>query len=94
MLARFHQAGVTAAPVYDIEQLLADDHVQKREVIVEVPDHDLGTVKMHNIIPRLSGTPGQIRSTGPTLNQHGDEVLRSIGFSEERIAAAKAKGLF
>jgi formyl-CoA transferase len=49
---------------------------------------------MHNIIPRLSGTPGQIRSTGPTLNQHGDEVLRSIGFTEERIAAAKAKGLF
>jgi crotonobetainyl-CoA:carnitine CoA-transferase CaiB-like acyl-CoA transferase len=94
MLERFHQAGVTAAPVYDIEQLLADEHVQKREVIVEVPDHDLGTVKMHNIIPRLSGTPGQIRSTGPTLNQHGDEVLRSIGFSEERIAAAKAKGLF
>ena len=94
ILARFHEAGVTAAPVYDIEQLLADEHVKLREVIIEVPDDEVGTVKMHNIIPRMSATPGRIRSTGPTLNQHGDEILRSIGFSEARIAAAKERGLF
>jgi crotonobetainyl-CoA:carnitine CoA-transferase CaiB-like acyl-CoA transferase len=94
MLAIFHKAGVTAAPVYDIAQLLEDEHVKTREVIVEAPDTDRGTVKMHNVIPRLSETPGRIRSTGPALNQHGEEVLRSMGFSDERIAAAKAAGLF
>jgi crotonobetainyl-CoA:carnitine CoA-transferase CaiB-like acyl-CoA transferase len=94
MLAIFHEAGVTAAPIYDIAQLLADEHVRTREVIVDVHDPRFGTVKMHNVIPRLSETPGSIRSTGPALNQHGEEVLRSIGFTEERIRAAKAEGLF
>lgn len=94
MLAIFHEAGVTAAPVYDIVALLEDEHVKTREVIVEVEDADRGTVKMHNIIPRMSETPGRIQSTGPKLNEHGEEVLRSLGFPEERIAAARADKLF
>jgi formyl-CoA transferase len=94
MLAIFHEAGVTAAPVYDIVALLEDEHVKTREVIVEVEDADRGTVKMHNIIPRMSRSPGRIRSTGPKLNEHGEEVLRSVGFTDERIAAARAEGLF
>ena len=94
MLAIFHEAGVTAAPVYDIVALLEDEHVKTREVIVEVEDADRGTVKMHNIIPRMSQSPGRIRSTGPKLNEHGEDVLRSVGFSDERIAAARADGLF
>ncbi|HEX2440618.1 MAG TPA: CoA transferase, partial [Methylomirabilota bacterium] len=40
----FEQAGVTAAPVYDIGQFLADPHVQERGLVVEVPDDDMGTV--------------------------------------------------
>lgn len=39
-------------------------------------------------------TPGRIRSHGPSLNQHGEEVSKSIGFTDERIAAARAEGLF
>lgn len=81
----FQEHQVTAAPVYDVAQLLADEHVRTREVIVDVEDRDLGTVKMHNIVPRLSGTPGQIRHTGPALNQHGREVLLSLGFPPERV---------
>ncbi|MBL4916735.1 CaiB/BaiF CoA transferase family protein [Szabonella alba] len=94
MLAIFHAAGVTAAPVYDITQLLEDEHVISREVIVDVPDRDRGSVKMHNIIPRMSGTPGRIRSTGPALGEHGDAILREFGFDEDRIRAARADGLF
>lgn len=94
MLAIFHEAGVTAAPVYDIPALLEDEHVRTREVIVDVEDPDHGTVKMHNIIPRMSATPGRIWSTGPRLNEHADEVLRSIGFSDARIAEFRNDGLF
>lgn len=94
MLAIFHEAGVTAAPVYDITQLLEDEHVVSREVILDVPDRDRGTVKMHNIIPRLSETPGRIHSTGPALNEHGEAILRELGFDESRITAARADGLF
>src|ERR1700731_3173414 len=46
-------AEVTAAPVYDIDQFLADPHVREREIVVDVPDDELGRIAMHNIIPRL-----------------------------------------
>ncbi|HEX7124230.1 MAG TPA: CoA transferase, partial [Thermodesulfobacteriota bacterium] len=60
-LAFFEEAGVTAGPVYDVAQLLEDPHVRAREVITELPDAEMGSVPMHNIIPRLSATPGAIR---------------------------------
>ena len=64
-MAAFAAAEVTAAPVYDIDQFLADPHVQEREIVVEVPDPDLGRIAMHNIIPRLSETPGRLRTPAP-----------------------------
>jgi formyl-CoA transferase len=86
----FRNAEVTASPVYEIDQLIADEHVQARGVIVEAPDDEMGTVLMHNIIPRLSGTPGRLRHPAPRLGQHTREVLREIGYSEPRIAALAA----
>src|SRR4051812_9772902 len=66
----FAAAEVTAAPVYDIDQFLADPHVQEREIVVEMPDPDLGRIAMHNVIPRLSETPGRLRTPAPSLGQH------------------------
>ncbi len=51
----FEAAEVTANPIYEIDQLLDDPHVQARGVLVEAPDEEAGSVLMHNIIPRLSG---------------------------------------
>ncbi|MBV8652206.1 MAG: hypothetical protein JO255_12115 [Alphaproteobacteria bacterium] len=47
---------------------------------------------MHNIVPRLSGTPGVWRRPAPTLGQHTDEILSSLGFDETAIAAMRAQG--
>ncbi|MCG7602207.1 CoA transferase [Halomonas sp. McH1-25] len=93
-LETFYAAGVTAAPVYDIEQLLADDHVRTREVIVDAEDDDWTQVKMHNVIPRLSKTPGRIGHTGPKLGEHTEAVLAASGFSADRIVQIRADGLF
>ena len=60
----FEKAEVTAAPVYDIGQFLDDPHVQERGIVVEAPDDDMGEVPMHAIVPRLSDTPGRLRSAG------------------------------
>ena len=38
---------MTAAPVYDIDQFIADPHVQAREIVTELPDPEMGTVPMH-----------------------------------------------
>jgi crotonobetainyl-CoA:carnitine CoA-transferase CaiB-like acyl-CoA transferase len=75
----FEAAEVTATPVYDIDQLMDDPHVQARGVLVEAPDAEAGSVVMHNVVPRLSDTPGSLRSAAPVLGQHTREILAAIG---------------
>src|SRR6059058_1945343 len=64
-MAVFAAAEVTAAPVYDIDQFLADPHVTEREIVVDLSDAEMGRLPVHNVIPRLSATPGRLR--GMTL---------------------------
>src|SRR6195952_3038408 len=92
-MAVFEAAEVTATPIFEIDQLLDDAHVQARGVFVEVPDDDAGSVLMHNVIPRLSETPGRLRSAAPSLGQHTRSVLESIGFGADRLAALTAAGV-
>jgi crotonobetainyl-CoA:carnitine CoA-transferase CaiB-like acyl-CoA transferase len=93
VLAIFADAGITAAPVYDIDQLVADPHVVAREILVELPDADLGQVMMHNVVPRLSATPGAIRRPAPRLGQHTREVLAFLGRDAGEITALLANGV-
>jgi crotonobetainyl-CoA:carnitine CoA-transferase CaiB-like acyl-CoA transferase len=89
----FEEAEVTAAPVYDVGQFLDDPHVQARGIVVEAPDADMGDVPMHAVVPRLSGTPGGLRTPAPAIGQHTREILTRIGYSDERIAALAQKGV-
>ena len=92
-LAELNGAGVTAGPVYDIAQFLDDPHVIEREVVVDLPDEDVGTVPAHNILPRLSRTPGTFRYPAPRLGQHNDEILGGAGVSAEELADLRARGV-
>jgi crotonobetainyl-CoA:carnitine CoA-transferase CaiB-like acyl-CoA transferase len=58
-----------------------------------VPDDEAGSVLMHNVIPRLSDTPGRLRSAAPSLGQHTRSVLESIGYDAARLAALAAEGV-
>ena len=89
-IAFFEEQGVTAAPVYDIAQFMQDPHVQERGIIVETPDDELGEVPTHDVVPRLSGTPGGFRIQSPELGQHNDEIYGRAGYSPERIASLRA----
>jgi crotonobetainyl-CoA:carnitine CoA-transferase CaiB-like acyl-CoA transferase len=89
----FEKAEVTAAPVYDVGQFLDDPHVQERGIVVETPDEDMGEIPMHAVVPRLSGTPGRLRTPAPRVGQHNHEILSRIGYSDERIAALAQKGV-
>src|SRR5246127_4296190 len=84
----FEQAEVTAAPVYDIDQFMADPHVNAREILVDLPDAEMKRLPMHNIIPRLSNTPGRLRRAAPKLGEHTAAILGSLG-----LDAAEIKGL-
>ena len=84
-LAIFEAAEVTAAPIYDIDQFVADEHVLGREVIVDMDDDEVGAMTMHNIIPRLSATPGVMRLAAPKLGQHTAEILARLGVGEAEL---------
>ncbi len=85
-LAVFEAAEVTAAPVYDIDQFIADPHVQARQIVTELPDPEMGAVPMHAVVPRLSDTPGEIRTPAPALGEHNGAILGALGFSADAIA--------
>jgi crotonobetainyl-CoA:carnitine CoA-transferase CaiB-like acyl-CoA transferase len=86
-MAVFEAAEVTASPVYDIDQFLADPHVTEREIVVDMPDAQTGRLIMHNIIPRLSETPGRLRTPAPELGQHTEEVLGQLGLDRDALEA-------
>jgi crotonobetainyl-CoA:carnitine CoA-transferase CaiB-like acyl-CoA transferase len=88
----FEEAGVTAAPVYDIAQFLEDPHVQERGIVVEAPDAEMGRVPMHAVVPRLGGTPGGLRIPAPAIGQHNREIYGRIGYSPEHIDALARGG--
>ena len=89
----FAAAEVTAAPVYDIDQFLADPHVQEREIVVDMPDPDLGRIGMHNIIPRLSDTPGRLRMPAPSLGEHTEEILGEFGIDRATLEGLARDGV-
>jgi crotonobetainyl-CoA:carnitine CoA-transferase CaiB-like acyl-CoA transferase len=92
-MAAFEKAEVTAAPVYDIDQFMADPHVIAREILVAVPDAETGSLPMHNVIPRLSATPGRLRRPAPDLGEHTEEILGDLGLDGQAIAALAAEGI-
>jgi len=89
-LAIFEKAGVTVGAVADVAQLAEHPYPLDREVIVSLPDADTGRLAMHNVIPRLSATPGRLRRPAPELGEHNDEIWRGLGHDPDSLAAEGA----
>jgi formyl-CoA transferase len=94
-LKKFDEYECACAPVYSIADIFTDPHFQARDAVTTVQDPDLGPVRMQNVFPRLSRTPGQIRWPGPTrMGQHNEEIFcDTLGLSKERLAELKEKGI-
>jgi crotonobetainyl-CoA:carnitine CoA-transferase CaiB-like acyl-CoA transferase len=92
-VAFFEQAEVTIGPIYDIAQILEDPHVLERELLADYPDAEMGTFPMHHVVPRLSGTPGSIRTPAPKLGEHNEELLKSLGLKAAEIKDLRQKGI-
>lgn len=93
LLEIFEAADVTVGPVAEIDQLMDHPYINDRAVIVEVPDEEVGRLPMHTVVPRLSETPGAIRTPAPDLGQHNAEIFAEIGLGPDEIAALKAEGV-
>lgn len=92
-LALLRRHGVTAAAIHDPARLLADPHVAERGAYVRLhPDDGSPPVVMHNVTPRLAGTPGSLRRRAATLGEHTAEVLGSLGADAATVARLAGQG--
>jgi len=87
-LETMRQAGATVGPIYNIADAMADPHFAQREIIVTADDDAFGSLPMHDIVPKMSATPGVWRLPAPELGQHNEEVLRDAGLDADAIAEA------
>jgi crotonobetainyl-CoA:carnitine CoA-transferase CaiB-like acyl-CoA transferase len=90
----FEEAHAAIAPIYNIEQIMEDPQYQALNSITSVDDPDLGSVKMQNVMFRMSDTPGEIRWAGRRLGQDNDAVYREeLGLSEADLTELHEKGV-
>jgi crotonobetainyl-CoA:carnitine CoA-transferase CaiB-like acyl-CoA transferase len=93
-ISAFTAAQAAIAPVYDIADIVEDEHVKARNVFIRVDDPDFGQIVVQDVIARLSKTPGRVRFPGRALGQDTDEILgQELGMSQESIAELRAAGI-
>lgn len=90
----FDREAVPYSPIYSIRDFFEDPHCQVRGNLVEVEDPHLGRIKMQAVTPRLSRTPGDVRSPAPDLGQHNEEVYREmLDLGWEEVGALRREGV-
>jgi formyl-CoA transferase len=87
--------GVPAGRIYRAPDMLADPHFAAREAIIAVDHPRWPGLMMQNVFPKLSATPGRVRSIAPqSVGQDNAEVLgRLLGYDAAKVAALKARGV-
>lgn len=92
-LAVLTAADVPAGKIYSVRDMMTDPQFIAREMFEQHQFADGTPIKLPAISPKLSATPGRTQWIGPTLGQHNDEVLRSLGYDDDAIAAMRADGV-
>jgi crotonobetainyl-CoA:carnitine CoA-transferase CaiB-like acyl-CoA transferase len=92
---KLQDADVPATRIFTMADIFGDPHYQARNAIVDAPDPDLGSVKMANVVPRLSATPGRVRRAGgQTVGGDTRAVLREVAdLSDAEIDALRDSGI-
>jgi formyl-CoA transferase len=91
VLAEMEQAQVPAGRIYSAADIAADPHFAARGMIQQVTAADGEPLKLPGIIPKLSATPGALRTPAPKLGEHTDEILEGLGFTVTQVNALREK---
>jgi crotonobetainyl-CoA:carnitine CoA-transferase CaiB-like acyl-CoA transferase len=87
-------AGVPAAPVNNMAEMVADPQVQAREMFVEHDDPTYGRLKLTGTPLKMSRTPGRVRSLAPRPGEHNEDIFVGLlGHSREELARWQADGV-
>ncbi len=94
VLEAMAEAGVPSGKIFTAEDMMSDPHYAARENIIEVEDPEIGNIPMQNVVPKLSEAPGGVRSTGPSLGEHNEEVYGNLlGLGGEEISELENRGV-
>lgn len=93
VLTQLGTARVPAGKVYTAKDIAEDPHFRARDMIVSQQTRDGYTLEVPGVVPKLSVTPGTLRSAAPHLGDDTDAVLRSMGLTVEQIALLRSKGV-
>jgi hypothetical protein len=77
-----------------VGEAAADEWHEKRSIVFEVDDPELGPIKLQAPVPRLDRTPLNVASAAPRLGEHTDEVLGGLlGMTSDEISNLRAEGV-
>ena len=93
VMERLAAARVPAGKVYTARDIAEDPHYQARDMLLTQQTRDGDEVTVPGICPKLSATPGTIRSSAPRLGDDTDAVLAEAGLTQEQIALLRGKGV-
>jgi formyl-CoA transferase len=78
LLDLLHGNGIPAGLTYRARDMLTDPHFKAREAIVRLAHPEFGELPMQGVFPKLSGTPGEVRTPGPELGQHNADIYSGV----------------
>ena len=84
---------VPAGKIYTIADIANDPHYKARGNIESIQMRDGTTLDVPSVLPKLSRTPGSIKTLAPDIGENTDEILQSIGLTEAQVASLKERGI-
>ena len=88
------ESGVPSGKIYRAPDMLEDAQFKARQAIITVMHPKFGELRMQNVAPKLSATPGKVRAPAPELGQHNEEIYgQLLNLSTKRIAKLKSEGI-
>jgi succinyl-CoA---D-citramalate CoA-transferase len=91
VLAAMDKAEVPAGRIYTAADIAADPHYAARGMLQQIIAGDGEPLKVPGVVPKLSATPGAIRTAAPKLGEHTEEVLHGLGFTPDEISGLRKK---
>lgn len=91
-LKLFHDHEVPAGPVLDLQEVFLHGQTLSRGMVKTVHHRRLGDIRLIGPAVKLSLTPAAVDRAPPLLGEHTEEVLRSIGYTRDRIDKLKESG--
>lgn len=87
------EADTQVAPVYSLDEVPSDPHIQHRKMVIEVEYPEVGSVKQLGVPIKLSRTPGTIRRVASAAGENTEEILGNLEYTKEDIATLAAEGV-